>query len=100
MPERIDYLADEIQRLRDWRHDTNPRLEALAQLMLDTRERLGRLEGTVDRLEDSTEIATAVTDALHRNRVSLLTRTERLLAFLLAIPGLALTVVELVRAFG
>lgn len=100
MVERLDYHWEEIRRLREWRHDAGPRLEAMAQLLLDTRARLENLEHQVDKLEDAGEIANAVADALHRSHMSLLTRSEKLLAALLAIPGLVLTTVELVRIIG
>jgi hypothetical protein len=95
----LDELRSEIQRLRDWRHDTAPRLAALEQLVREQTRVWNETVVTVTHMAEQDRIAQAVAERLGKRRGVLLSRSEKSLGFVLAAPGVVATIILLLDRF-
>lgn len=100
MSDGLDELRTEIQRLRDWRHDTAPRLAALEQLVREQTRVWNETVKLVQQMAEQDRIAQAVAERLGKRRGVMLSRGEKALALLFAMPGVIATTLLLVERLG
>jgi hypothetical protein len=95
MPQERDDLADEILRLRDWRHDTQPAVESLERLYPELARKVGKVERRVNALLEQDRVAARLAQERAARRQQSLSAADKVLVTLLAAPGLIALVLRL-----
>lgn len=90
-------LEHEIQRLRDWRHETDKTLWAIGIQLTQVRGEVSAIAPEVDRLIDSEKIATEVAKRLRTQNTLRLSHWQRLGAFVVGAAAIADTISRFVH---
>ena len=99
-PDRPGGVWGELQRLRDWRHEVEPELVSLRGRLSALEGRMKKVEPEVEKMASQQKIEAAVSSALRKERVTFLSRGQKIASAIGDTVAFLIAVADFVRGFA